>query len=383
MIYLDNAATSLHRPKAVIDAVAEAMESLGNSARGSGGPGMETARMLYRARAKLASFFGAARPEQVVFAANATEALNTVIAGLIPDGVHVITTVTEHNSVLRPLYRLEEERGISLTFIGLDEQGAPDVEAIDAACRKETKAIVVNHASNVTGTVADIEQIGRIAKKHGIIFIVDAAQSAGSIAIDCQRLGIDALCFTGHKGLMGPQGTGGICLGEKIEVRPLKVGGTGAQSKSRRQPAELPDALEAGTPNAHGIAGLYAAVSWIEETGIDSIREKEKNLTERFLRGARDIPEITVYGKNKNQESTAVVALNVSDFDSAVTADRLAEHYAISTRAGLHCAPLMHEALGTSDRGVVRFSFNWFTTEDEIDQALGALRAIARTGGRR
>lgn len=376
MIYLDNAATTLRKPQPVIDAVVAAMITLGNSARGTHDGSLSASRIIYGTREKLADFFGCPRPDHVIFTCNSTEALNMAICGLLNPGDHVISTDLEHNSVLRPLYRMEAERNVSLSFVPADRQGNLDYGDFARLIRPETKAIVCTHASNLTGNAVDIGRVGEIAHAHGLTFIVDASQTAGVLPIDMAAQHIDILCFTGHKSLMGPQGTGGLCLGEHVTLRPWKVGGTGVQTYSRAQPEQLPTLLEAGTLNGHGIAGLSAALDYIREVGMDTIREKEEALMRRFYAGVSAIPGVTVYG-NFAAPRTAVAALNIRDYDSGEVADALSQDYGIATRSGAHCAPRMHRALGTEHQGAVRFSFGWFNTEAEIDTAIQAVKELA------
>lgn len=376
MIYLDNAATTLRKPQPVIDAVVAAMTTLGNSARGTHDGSLSASRIIYGTREKLADFFGCPRPDHVVFTCNSTEALNTAICGLLNPGDHVISTDLEHNSVLRPLYRMEAERNVSLSFVPADWQGNLDYGDFARLIRPETRAIVCTHASNLTGNAVDIGRVGEIAHAHGLTFIVDASQTAGVLPINMSAQHIDILCFTGHKSLMGPQGTGGLCLGERVNLRPWKVGGTGVQTYSRSQPEQLPTLLEAGTLNGHGIAGLSAALDYIREVGMDTIREKEEALMRRFYAGVSAIPGVTVYG-NFAAPRTAVAALNIRDYDSGEVADALSQDYGIATRPGAHCAPRMHRALGTEYQGAVRFSFGWFNAEAEIDTAIQAVKELA------
>ena len=376
MIYLDNAATTLRKPPEVIEAVVRAMGSMGNSARGTHDEALAASRVIYDTRCRLAALFRCPRPDHVVFTCNSTEALNIAICGAIPPGSHVISTDLEHNSVLRPLYRLEAERGNSLSFVPADRQGRPDYAAFEALIRPETRAIVCTHASNLTGNAVDIARVGAVAKKHGLLFIVDASQSAGVLPIDMQAMHIDILCFTGHKSLMGPQGTGGLCIAEGVSIRPFKVGGTGVQTYSRSQPAQLPVLLEAGTLNGHGIAGLEAALAFLERTGIETVHAHEMALLQRFCWGVEQIPGVRLYGDFTGQR-TAVAALNIGTLDSGEVADALSQDYGIATRPGAHCAPRMHEALGTKEQGAVRFSFGWYNTEEEVDAAIRAVRELA------
>ena len=377
MIYLDNAATTLQKPRQVIDAVVQAMTTMGNAARGAHNGSLTASRMVYDCRCKIARLFGCSLPENVIFTANSTEALNIALNGIFSPGDHVITTDLEHNSVLRPLYQLEQQGIITLSFVPADVKGRVNIEDFAALIRPDTRAIVCTHASNLTGNMVDVAAVGRLAKAHNLLLVVDASQTAGAVPIDMETMGIDILCFTGHKALMAPQGTGGLCIREGVEIRPFKVGGSGVHSYDKEQPKDYPTRLEAGTLNSHGIAGLSAALDFLEETGMDAIREKELALMHRFCRGVARIPGVTVYG-DFDQERTAVVALNIRDYDSGAVADALYEEFSIATRAGAHCAPRMHMALGTRDQGAVRFSFSWFNTEAEVDAAIKALEALAR-----
>ena len=378
MIYLDNAATTREKPRQVIDAVVNAMTTMGNAARGAHGSSLEASRAVYNTRYKLAKLFGCSRADHVVFTSNSTEALNIAISGVLNPGDHVISTDLEHNSVLRPLYRLESEGVITLSFVGADKQGRPRMEMFESLIQPNTRAIVCTHASNLTGEIVDLMEVGAIAKKHNLLLIVDASQTAGCVKIDMEAMNIDLLCFTGHKGLYGPQGTGGLCIREGVDVRPFKVGGSGIHSYMKHQPEEYPTRLEAGTLNSHGIMGLSAALDFLEETGVETIAEKEHELMMRFYNAVVDLPGVTVYGDfTEGHPRTAVVTLNIHDYDSSAVSDELSECYDIATRPGAHCAPRMHEALGTVEQGAVRFSFSWFTTEEEVDAAIAAVKEIA------
>jgi cysteine desulfurase family protein len=377
MIYLDNAATTLFKPQQVIDAVTAAMYTFGNTARGAHGSALQATRAVHEARLKLAKLFNCRRADHVVFTANATAALNIAINGTVASGSHVITTDLEHNSVLRPLYRLEDEQKVSLSFVRADEKGVVKAAGFEELVHPETGAIICTHVSNLTGNHVDITRVGEIAKRHGLLFIVDAAQTAGSMPIDMEKMNIDILCFAGHKGLLGPQGTGGLCVREGIEIRPWQVGGSGVQSYRRRQPTEMPDRLEAGTLNSHGIAGLSAALDYIFDTGLEEIGDMEEALMRRFYDGVSGIDGVTVYGDFNEKQRAAIVALNIRDNDSAIISDELFETYGIATRPGAHCAPRMHQALGTAEQGAVRFSFSQFNTVDEIDTAIQAVKELA------
>ena len=383
MIYLDNGATTLQKPECVKEALREAMASMGNSGRGVHDASLYAGRTIYRARESLAELLGAAAPEQVAFTANATESLNLVLGGLFGPGDHVITTVCEHNSVLRPLYRLQ---GVELSVLPVKaavdskeerQAGILAYDELESLLRPNTKALIIIHASNLTGNITDLERAAAFAKKHSLLLIVDAAQTAGAVPMDMERMGIDVLCFTGHKGLYGPQGTGGVCVRPGLSIRPLKVGGSGIHSFDREHPSEMPAALEAGTLNGHGIAGLGAAARWLLETGVEQIRAREQALLRRFVDGVKEVEGVTFYGNPDLDRRTGIQSLNIRDYDSARVADWLYEDYGIAVRGGAHCAPLMHEALGTREQGAVRFSFSYFNTEAEADEAAAAVRELA------
>lgn len=376
MIYMDNAATTLQKPECVAKAVVNAMNSFGNAGRGLNDASMGASRVVYDTRKKLCRLFHGENPKQFAFTSNATESLNTAIQGLIAPRDHVITTMLEHNSVLRPLYE-REAVGVELTILRCDTYGNISYEEIEAAIRENTKAIVCTHGSNLTGNLTDIGRIGAIAKKHGILLIADASQTAGLIPIDVQEMQIDVLCFTGHKGLYGPQGTGGIYVRPGVEIKPLKRGGSGIETYNKNHPAQMPTALEAGTLNSHGIAGLNAALTYIEETGVEHICQLALERMWQFYEGVCDIPGVTVYGDFSGKERVPIVSLNIEDFDSAEVSDELLTEYGIATRAGGHCAPLMHEVLGNVEQGAVRFSFSHFNTQEEVEKAISAIRELA------
>ena len=375
MIYLDNAATTLHKPDAVKKAVLEAFDTLGNAGRGASEPALGAARMIYGAREVLAEFFHAESANCIVFTANSTESLNIALKGLFSEGDHVVTTVLEHNSVLRPLYECRE-RGCELTVIGCDEKGNISYKALEAAIKENTRAVVCTHASNLTGNMIDLRRVGEIAGRRKILFVVDASQTAGIYPIDVQELGIDVLCFTGHKSLLGPQGTGGMYVRSGVKIRPLLSGGSGVDTYDPFHPSVMPTALEAGTLNGHGIAGLKAAVGYIMETGIDKIREKELSLMRCFYEGVYRIPGVKIYGDFDTEERCPVVALNIGEYDSSEVSDELNVSYGIVTRPGAHCAPLMHRALGTEGQGAVRFSFSHYNTKEEVDSAIKAIKEL-------
>lgn len=378
MIYLDNAATTMHKPQAVIDAVTQAMCSLGNAGRGATSGALDAARTIHGCRAKLARLLGCPRADHVCFTPNSTAALNTVINGVVRPGDRVVTTVLEHNSVLRPLNRLAVEQDVTVEHAGCDANGVLDYDELEQLVTPDTRAVVVTHASNVTGNSVDIAHVAAMAHAAGALVIVDASQSAGTAHIDMQTMGLDIVCFTGHKGLMGPQGTGGLAVAEGVDVAPWAMGGTGVHSFDPLQPLEWPTRLEAGTLNGHGIAGLSAGLDFIEaQGGVEAIAAHERSLAERFLAGVREIPGIALYGAFDQPMRSAIVSLNVGDIDSAEISDVLMQGWGIATRPGAHCAPLMHRALGTERQGVVRFSFGYFNTTEEVDTAIDALCDLA------
>ncbi|WP_102371719.1 aminotransferase class V-fold PLP-dependent enzyme [Enorma phocaeensis] len=377
MIYLDNAATTFQKPRCVIEAVASAMEHMGNAGRGASDAALDASRTIFNAREALADLFGAEHPSCMVFTANSTESLNIAIKGLFSPGDRVVTTMLEHNSVLRPLYELEEH-GVELEIVPADERGVLDYAALEAAVTPGTRGVVCTHASNLTGNMVDIARVGKIAHAAGAVFVVDASQTAGAFPINVQELGVDVLCFTGHKSMLGPQGTGGMYVRSGLEVRPLLSGGSGIDTYNRHHPSQMPTALEAGTLNGHGIAGLAAAVGYLNETGMETIRSRELELMRRFYDGVRTIPSIKVYGDFDVELRAPIVALNIGDYDSSEVSDELNLTYGIVTRPGAHCAPLMHKALGTVSQGAVRFSFSHFNTEEEVDSAVQALAELAK-----
>lgn len=375
MIYLDHAATSYHKPQEVADAVYQALLGTGNSGRGVHGASLGASRVIYQTREKLAKLFGVGDPSRVVFTANATESLNIAIQGLLQPGDHCITTSLEHNSVLRPLY-LMEKRGISLTMVQSDAKGCIHLSQLEAAICDHTKALVITHASNVLGNVNDLESIGKMCEERGILLIVDASQTAGLMPIDVEGIGIAALCFSGHKSLMGPQGVGVLCLREGIIPKPLKAGGTGTDSFSHHMDQPLPTCLEPGTLNTHSIAGLGAACDYITTYGQQKILEESMALAKQFVEGIKKLPGITFYGDIEAPLRTPVISLNIREIDSAEVADALFYEFDIATRAGAHCAPEVHRTLGTVEQGMVRFSFSHMNTEEEVQQAIQVLTEL-------
>lgn len=382
MIYLDNAATTMRKPQQVIDAVVAAMGSLGNAGRGAGAGAMDAARVVHECRERVAALLGCPRADHVAFAPNSTAALNCAINGLVGEGDRVVTTVLEHNSVLRPLNRLVAEKGVHVEHADCDELGRLDMAELERLVTPGTRAVVVTGASNVTGNVVDVSAVARIAHAAGALAIVDASQSAGVLPINMAEQDIDVVCFTGHKALMGPQGTGGLAVAEGVDVRPWNVGGTGVHSFDAMQPKGWPTRLEAGTLNGHGLAGLSAGLAFIEDNGgVAAMGAHESALARRLYEGVRNVDGVTVYGDWPALLAEAIrpgiVSLNIEGLASAEVSDMLMQGWGIATRPGAHCAPLMHEALGTREQGVVRFSTSWFTTEEEVDAAIDAVRELA------
>ena len=376
MIYLDNAATTRPKPPGVAEAVTAAMMSWGNCGRGAHEEALASARAVFSVREKVAKLLGCKRADHVAFTPNSTQALNIAISGLLGPEDHIISTDLEHNSVLRPLYRLRQQ-GAEVDFVPADPNGRLDYDAFEKLLRPNTKAVVCTHASNLTGDMIDIGWVGEFCHQHGLLFILDASQTAGVFPIDMEQQYIDVVCFTGHKSLLGPQGTGGLCVREGLDIRPFAVGGTGVQSYLETQPTEYPTRLEAGTLNSHGLAGLNASLEFLMETGIDTIRAHEMALARRFYEAVREVPGVRVYGDFHKPERAPVVALNIGDYESGEVADELAERFGIATRPGAHCAPRMHRALGTTEQGAVRFSWSYFNTKEETDAAAEAVRTLA------
>ena len=380
MIYLDNAATTMRKPQEVVDAVVAAMGSLGNAGRGASAGALDAGRVVLRCREAVAALLGCPRADHVCFSANATAALNAALSGLVGPGERVVTTVLEHNSVLRPLARLADERGANVAYVGCDTHGFLDMDELERLVTAGTRLVAVTHGSNVTGNLVDVARVAQIAHAAGALCLVDASQTAGAVPLDMAAMGIDVVCFTGHKGLMGPQGTGGMAVAEGVDVRPWAEGGSGVHSFERRHPLEWPTRMEAGTLNAHGLAGLAAGIAFVEKSGGPAaVGAREHALARRLWEGVRDVSGVTVYGgwPVAPERCGSIVALNVDGLDSAEVADALSSGWGIACRAGAHCAPLMHRALGTERQGIVRLSCGWFNTEDEIDVAVAAVREIA------
>ncbi len=377
MIYLNCAATSYKRPQCVVDAVSTALCGVGNSGRGASPSELAGSRLVFQARENIASILGFSHSDRICFTANATEALNRAILGIVRAGDHVVATDWDHNSVLRPLHRLEDEQGVLVDYVRSDTEGNLVMEDFERLVTDRTKLVCVSHQSNLTGNICNLQEISRMVHDKGALLLVDAAQSAGAVRIDMDAVGIDVLCFTGHKALFGPQGTGGLAVAPHVVIESVIEGGSGIRSFERRQPAIYPEHLEAGTLNTHGLAGLAASSAWIHNEGLGKIQEHDQVLLDQFLEGISSINDIEIYG-NFTSEHGPVLSLNLPNISSASVADILAYEFDIATRAGAHCAPRMHQALGTAHRGAVRFSWNFFTTEDDIQKACCALREIAQ-----
>ena len=378
MIYFDNAATTLQKPPEVAEAVAHALTSFGGVGRGVHPASLAAGMAVYDARARVAELLGAPSAARVAFTLNVTMALNTAIDGLLAPGEGAVTTAASHNSVLRPLFRARDERGCWVEVADILPDASLDFASYERALARGPKLVVATHASNLTGDVYDIARMARMAHEAGALFALDAAQSAGATPVDMSVLGVDVLCFTGHKSLFGPQGTGGLCVAEGVVIPPFVEGGSGVHSYDERHPRFMPEALEAGTVNAHGLAGLAAGVAFLQDVGVGQVHAHVSRLADAFEAGARDIPGVRILGGHGGMDRSGIVALNVGDVDSAQVADRLAQEFDICVRAGAHCAPLMHTALGTEEQGAVRFSFSWFNTEAEVEAAVRALASVAR-----
>lgn len=377
MIYLDNAATTVLKPITVAQAVTHVLESqsFGNPARGSHEFSVNAFKQVYECRQLIAQLFNLPSTASVAFTNNATMALNTAIKGLLKPGDHVISTVLDHNSVLRPIYQLEK-MGISHDFVGLDQNGRLDYSQFEQLVRDNTKMVVCTHASNVTGELLDIDRIAHFCEQHHLLFVLDASQTAGVVPIDIEKQLIDVLCFTGHKSLFGPQGTGGICFRKPLTIEPLLTGGSGIDSFSHTQPATMPERLEAGTLNVPGIAGLAAGVQYVLDGGVVQLGKRARDLADQFMQAMTNLKVVKLYS-DPYHSHVGTVALNVGGLDSAEVSDMLATDYQIATRPGAHCAPLVHESLGTKDQGIVRFSFSSFNTSDDVKLAIKAVSEIA------
>ncbi|MEN1760084.1 aminotransferase class V-fold PLP-dependent enzyme [Anoxynatronum sibiricum] len=378
MIYLDNAATSFPKPPEVIQAVVNQLEQIGgNAGRSAHQGGLASSRLLYETRCSISELIHCPDPLQIVFTLNATEALNLVIHGVLNPGDHVVTTSMEHNSVLRPLKTLEAA-GISHTIVWGDETGDVKVEDLKKAIRPNTRMIIATHCSNVTGTLLPIEAMGKMAKEHTLLFLVDASQSCGSMPLSVEAMKADFLAAPGHKALLGPQGTGFLYVGKDLKIKTLKQGGTGSRSEDLLQPEVAPDRYESGTQNMHGLAGLKAGVDYLLKTGVAEIQRYETEQVNRLMEGLSVIKGITLYGSSKNRERGSVVSFRPGNLDVNQFNYTLDSLYGISARSGLHCAPLAHQTIGTFPEGTLRFSPGWHTTADDIEAALTAVSQVMK-----
>ena len=379
-IYLDNASTTFPKAPTVATAMSDYITNRGiNINRGSYALAYDVEDIIYTTRQRLHTLFNGHDPSHVIFTQNVTMSLNMVIKGLLKAGDHVLVSSMEHNAVMRPLTQLLD-KGIAFDTIPCDPTGSIQIESIEPLIRPNTVALIINHASNVCGTIQPLESIGPICKTHNLQFIVDAAQTAGVIPIDVKACHIDALCFTGHKGLLGPQGIGGIILTKEMaqNLTPLIAGGTGSFSHLETMPTHMPDAFEAGTLNLPGIIGLNEGLAYIESQGMDNIHNHELALTQAFLEGLQSIDGINIVGKQNIQDRTAVVSITIDGMDPANIAYELESTYHIMTRVGLHCAPRAHQTLGTYPEGTVRFSFGYANTHKDVESALSALHRIVK-----
>ncbi len=381
MIYFDNAATSWPKPPGVAEAMVHFLDEVGaNPGRSAHRMAVESGRVVYDAREVVAELFNAPDPLRVVFGPNVTEALNLALRGLLRPGDHVVTSSMEHNSVMRPLRALEQH-GVEVTVVQCSPEGFLDPADVVGVVRPNTMMVVLNHASNVVGTLLPVAEVGRICRQHDLLLLVDTAQTGGAYPIDMQADLIDLLAFTGHKSLCGPMGTGGLIVGERVDVarlEPLKRGGTGSRSEHEEQPDFLPDMCESGTPNAVGLAGLAAGARWVLAQGVEDIRAHEVALTQRLISGLGEIPDVTVYGGLDAELQTATVSFNVAGMEPSEVGLRLDDEYGIMCRVGLHCAPAAHKTLGTFPAGTVRFGLGAFSTTEQVDAVLEAARQLAQ-----
>lgn len=377
--YFDYGATSLKKPKQVADKVYEVLTSnnFANPSRGSYKEANNAFLEIYKARKKVANFFGMSDEKYVIFTNNSTEALNIAIKGILKAGDHVITTKMEHNSVLRPIYQLAKNKDVEYSIVDSDEYGIVKYEEIEDNIKTNTKLLAITQGSNVTGNLVDLKKVVEICKKHNILVLVDGSQAAGVIETKLEDLDVDLYCFTGHKSLFAPQGVGGLCIVNKnLDIESYNVGGSGVKTFEKDQPNDYPAKLEAGTHNTPSIAGLSAGISYIEDKGIKNLYEKQIQFANKFYSELKDIEQITFYG-DFSKPKTAVVSFNFKGVASSDVAEVLAEQYNIAVRAGTHCAPLMHEHFGTENQGIIRFSFSSMNTEEEIDYAINAIKEIA------
>jgi cysteine desulfurase/selenocysteine lyase len=379
LIFLDNGATSYPKPEEVYSFMDHFYRNFGvNPGRSGYDLCMETGELVEETRAMMTKFFKGTDPNRLCFSYNSTDALNLIINGMLKDGEHAITTNVEHNSVLRPLYHLHKFSGVELDYIPFDSKGFVDPEEFPKRFKKNTKLVVVNHASNVIGTIQPVKQIGKYCRENGIAFVIDASQSAGKIPIDMDEMNVDVVAFTGHKSLLGPTGIGGLYVREGIEIRHTRAGGTGVRSAVRTHLDEYPYRLEYGTLNTVGVAGLHAGIKWIEKKGLDDIHHEEMRLTAMLRDGLKDVEGVTLYCQEDLLDHISVFLFNVDGLEALNTGTILDVDYNIASRTGLHCAPLVHEQIGTADiHGAVRFGIGPFNTEKHIETAIQAVKEIA------
>ncbi|WP_141336314.1 aminotransferase class V-fold PLP-dependent enzyme [Paenibacillus sp. tmac-D7] len=377
-IYLDHAASSWPKPPEVVRAMVECMEEYGaNPGRGSHEKAVKASRTLFEGRKQLARLFHIKNPNDIAYALNTTMALNMAIKGFVREGDHVICTAVEHNSVRRPLEYLKAAKGVQVSYVKTDAQGNLNPDDLVSLITSRTKLVVCSHSSNLLGSILPIADMAEICRKHQVKLLVDAAQTAGTIDIDVNRMGIDMLAFPGHKGLLGPQGTGGLYIHPDIDLDPLLHGGTGSQSEAIEQPTVRPDRYEAGTQNTVGIAGLVEGIKWIQKETVEKIHQHEWQLTQRLMSGLMGIDGVQILGPELGQNKTGIVSFTVAQSDSSEIAFILDQSFGIAVRSGYHCTPLAHQIAGTLERGAVRASVGCFTTEGEIDQLIDAVKEIA------
>ncbi|MFM9331321.1 aminotransferase class V-fold PLP-dependent enzyme [Paenibacillus mesotrionivorans] len=377
LIYLDNAATSWPKPPQVTEAMVKCMqESAANPGRGGHQMAVQASRILFQTRVQLAKLFHIRNANDIAFAANTTEALNLAIKGYVKPGMHVISTTVEHNSIRRPLEYLVRKLGIEVTYLQTDRAGRIRLEELEKEIRPHTGLIAVTHSSNLLGTIQPVAEIGSICKRKGIRFLVDAAQSAGILPVDVENMNIDLLAFPGHKGLLGPQGTGGLYIHPDVELEPLHHGGTGSQSEAVDQPQVRPDRYESGTQNTPGIAGLGEGVKFVLREGVDAIHAKESRLVRRMMEGLMGIEGVELLGPEIGEPRTGIVAFRLADTDPSEVAFILDQSFQIAVRAGYHCTPLAHQSAGTTETGALRASVGYFSTDAEVDALIGAVKEI-------
>lgn len=380
--YFDHAATSWPKPHQVVEAMQQAMLEYGaNPGRGSHMMAVRASRVIFQARKHLAQLFHVRNPNDIALTLNTTMSLNMAIKGLLQAGDHVVATSIEHNSVRRPLEYLKERIGIEVTYIESDAEGNVEAAQVGKALRNNTKLVVCNHSSNLLGTIVPIREIGEITRAHGAKFLVDAAQTAGILPIDVEAMHVDMLAFPGHKGLLGPQGTGGLYISPEVDLEPLMQGGTGSRSEDAQQPLVRPDRYEAGTPNTVGIAGLNEGVKFILHETVEKIHTKEWRLSQLLMEGLETLRCIRLLGPKKGEARTGIVAFTVEGADASEIAFRLDREYGIAVRAGMHCTPLAHGAAGTIGTGAVRASVGYFTTEEDVKYFVQAMEKMAMHQG--